>query len=183
MDKFFLDQQATVLVIIDIQEKLAAAMKHKEPVIDNCLHLIELTKILQIPMLLTEQYPKGLGTTLPEIQEVLTDYSPFEKKSFDCCREAGFLEKIASMGRKKMLLTGMEAHVCILQTALGLMKEGYEVQVVRDAVCSRTKKNFKAGIEFMRDAGAVITCTETVLFQLLERAGTESFKIISKRIK
>jgi len=183
MDKFFLSQQEAALVVIDIQEKLAAAMKHKEQVVSNCLHLIELAKILQIPILLTEQYPKGLGTTLPEIQEVLPDYAPFEKTTFDCCREAGFLEKVASTGRKKLLLTGMETHVCVLQTALGLMKEGYAVQVVQDAVCSRSKKNFKAGIEVMRDAGTVITGTETVLFQILERAGTEPFKIISKRIK
>lgn len=183
MDKFFLDQQAAALVVIDIQEKLAAVMKHKEQVVGNCLHLIELARILQIPILLTEQYPKGLGTTLPEIQEVLPDYAPFEKTAFDCCREVGFLEKVASMGRKKLLLTGMETHVCVLQTAVGLMKEGYAVQVVQDAVCSRSKKNFKTGIEFMRNAGAVITGTETVLFQILERAGTEPFKIISKRIR
>jgi len=183
MDKFFLNSQEVALVILDIQEKLAAVMKYKEHVIDNCLHLIELARMLQIPIILTEQYPKGLGTTLPEIQEVLSDYAPFEKTGFDCCREDGFLSLMASKGRKKILLTGMETHVCVLQTALGLMKEGYEVQVVRDAVCSRTKKNFKTGIEFMRNAGAVITGTETVLFQLLERAGTEPFKIISKRIK
>ena len=183
MDKYFLNSQEVALVIIDIQEKLAAVMKYKEQVIDNCLHLIELAKILQIPLLLTEQYPKGLGTTIPEIQEVLPDYAPFQKTAFDCCREAGFLEKIASLGRKKLILTGMETHVCVLQTALGLMKEGYAVQVVQDAVCSRSKKNFKVGIEFMRDSGTVITGTETVLFQLLERAGTEPFKIISKRIK
>ena len=183
MDKYFLNSQEAALVIIDIQEKLAAVMKYKDQVVDNCLHLIELAKILQIPLLLTEQYPRGLGTTIPEIQEVLTDYAPFEKTAFDCCREAGFLEKVASLGRKTLILTGMETHVCVLQTALGLMKEGYAVQVVQDAVCSRSKKNFKIGIEFMRDSGTVITGTETVLFQLLERAGTEPFKIISKRIK
>ena len=94
-----------------------------------------------------------------------------------------FWKRSPQLGRKKLILTGMETHVCVLQTALGLMKEGYTVQVVQDAVCSRSKKNFKAGIEFMRDAGRVITGTETVLFQLLERAGIEPFKIISKRIK
>jgi nicotinamidase-related amidase len=183
MEKFYLEKQEAVLVVIDIQERLAAAMKLKDQVVGNCLHLIELAKIVQIPILLTEQYPKGLGTTLPEIQEVLPDYAPFEKTAFDCCREAGFLEKVAATGRKKLLLTGMETHVCILQTALGLMKEGYTVQVVQDAVCSRSKKNFKTGIEFLRDAGTVITGTETVLFQILERAGSEPFKIISRRIK
>ena len=183
MDKFFLDQQEAVLVIIDIQDKLVAAMKHKDQVVENCLHLIELAKLLEIPILLTEQYPKGLGKTLPEIQEALPEYAPFEKTDFNSCREAGFLEKVAATGRKKLILTGMEAHVCVLQTALGLIKEGYAVHVVQDVVASRYKKNFKVGIEFMRSAGIVITSTEMVLFQLLERSGTEPFKIISKRIK
>jgi isochorismate hydrolase len=183
MNKFFLNEQEAALVIIDIQDKLANVMKHKEQVVENCLHLIELAKILQIPILLTEQYPKGLGTTLPEIQEALPDYAPFEKTDFDSCREEGFLEKVAAMGRRKLILTGMEAHVCVLQTALGLIKAGYAVHVVQDAVASRYKKDFKVGIEFMRSAGIVITSTETVLFQLLERSGTDPFKSISKRIK
>ncbi len=183
MDKYFLNSQETALLIIDIQEKLAAAMKYKEQVVDNVLHLIELAKLLKIPILLTEQYPKGLGKTLPEIQEVLPDYTPFEKTDFDSCREAGFLEKVAATGRKKLVLTGMEAHVCVLQTALGLMKEGYVVHIVQDGIASRFKKNFKIGIGFMRSAGMVITSTEMALFQLLEKSGTEPFKIISKRIK
>jgi nicotinamidase-related amidase len=183
MDKFFLDQQSAALVIIDIQEKLAAVMEHKEQVVENCLHLVELAKLLKIPILLTEQYPKGLGKTLPEIQEVLPAYAPVEKTDFDCCREEGFPEKVASLGRKKLILTGMEAHVCVLQTALGLIKKGYAVHVVQDAIASRYKSNFKVGIEFMRSAGIVITSTEMVLFQLLERSGTEAFKLITKRIK
>jgi nicotinamidase-related amidase len=183
MDQFFINEQDTALLIIDIQDKLAAAMKHKEQVVSNTLHLIELAKLLSIPILLTEQYPKGLGPTVTEIQEALPAYGPFEKLSFDCCQEAGFLEKIASLGKKKLLLTGMEAHICVLQTCLGLMKEGFSVQVIQDAVCSRTKLNFNTGITFMDRAGAVITCTEIVLFQLLRMAGSENFKIISKRIK
>ena len=183
MEKYFLNYQEAALLIIDIQERLAAVMKYKDQVADNCLHLIELAKLLEIPILLTEQYPKGLGKTLPEIQEVLPEYAPFEKTDFNSCREEGFLEKVLSMGRKKLILTGMEAHVCVLQTALGLIKEGYAVHVVQDVVASRYKKNFKVGIELMRSAGTVITSTETVLFQLLERSGTEPFKIISKRLK
>jgi nicotinamidase-related amidase len=183
MDKFLLHQQEVALVIIDIQDKLAAVMKHKDQVVNNCLHLVELARFLQIPILLTEQYPKGLGPTAPEIKEALPEYAPFEKMTFNCCQEAGFLEKVVSTGRKKLLLTGMETHVCVLQTSLGLMKQGYSVQVVQDAVCSRAKNNFRSGLEYMRDAGTVITNTETVLFQILERAGTEAFKVISQRIK
>jgi nicotinamidase-related amidase len=183
MEKFFITENDCALLVIDIQDKLAAAMRHKDQIVNNCLHLIELAKILQIPILVTEQYPKGLGPTLPEIKEALPEYAPFEKLSFDCCQEGGFLEKVASLGRKKLLLTGMETHICVLQTTLGLIKEGYAVQVIQDAVCSRTKNNFSTGLGVMDRAGAVITGTETVLFQLLRKAGTEPFKTISKRIK
>lgn len=182
-DKLLIKKEEAVLVLIDIQDKLAAAMKKKEDVVANCLHLVELAKMLEIPILVTEQYPKGLGPTLEEIRKALPVYEPFEKTAFDCCREIGFIEKVAATGRKKILLTGMEAHICVLQTALGLLQAGYAVQVVRDAVCSRTKDNFRMAIEWLRQAGAVVTGTETVLFQLLEKAGGEAFKVISKRIK
>ena len=183
MDRFFLKAEEAGLIIIDIQERLAASMKHKDQVVANTLHLIETAKLLQIPILLTEQYPKGLGPTLPEVQSVLPAYVPFEKLSFDCCREDNFLEKVAALGRKKWLITGMEAHICVLQTCLGLMRAGYTVQVVQDGICSRSKSNFKTGVALMDRAGAVLTCTEIVLFQLLQKAGSEVFKVISKRIK
>ncbi len=183
MDKFFIDKTEVVLVIVDIQERLAAVMSERKKVVDNCLHLIELAKLLGIPVLLNEQYPKGLGPTVSEIKDALQPYEPLEKLTFSCCKGQAFPDRLAAAGRKKILLVGMETHVCVLQTCIGLLKEGYAVHAVSDAICSRTKDNFQTAIEFMRDAGAVITCTETVLFQLLERAGTEEFKIISKRIK
>jgi nicotinamidase-related amidase len=182
-DKFLIRKDEVALVLIDIQDKLAAAMKKKDEVVANCLHLVELAKLLEIPILVTEQYPQGLGPTVAEIRTALPVYEPFEKTSFDCCREIGFIEKVAASGRKKILLTGMEAHICVLQTGLGLLQSGYAVQVVQDAVCSRTKDNFRIGVEWLRQAGAVVTGTETVLFQLLEKAGGEAFKVISKRIK
>ena len=140
MDKFFINSEEVALIILDMQERLAAAMKTRQQVVDNCLHLIETAKLFQIPILVTEQYPKGLGPTLSEIREALPDYSPFEKISFNCTQETGFLEKVASLGKKKLLLTGMETHICVLQTGLGLMRQGYTVQVIKDAVCSRTKE-------------------------------------------
>jgi isochorismate hydrolase len=183
MDKFLLDKNEVMLVIVDIQERLAAVMPDRQRVVDNCLHLIEVSKLLNIPLLLNEQYPKGLGPTVNDIREALHPYKPLEKLTFSCCRGGSFLEALEASGRKKVILAGMETHVCVLQTVTDLLKEGYPVHVVRDATCSRTLENFNAGSEFMRDAGAVITCTETVLFQLLEKAGTEEFKNISKRIK
>ncbi|HTZ17330.1 MAG TPA: hydrolase [Dissulfurispiraceae bacterium] len=183
MDKFLLSKDNCILVIVDIQERLANAMNVKDSVINNCLHLIELAKMYAIPILLTEQYPKGLGRTVEEIQKAVPDYNPVEKTSFSCCGECGFVDKLRESGRKTVVLTGMETHVCVLQTCIELMKDGLNVHLVKDAVCSRTKENWKTGTEFMRDAGAVITCTETVLFQLLGAAGSEEFRAISKRIR
>jgi nicotinamidase-related amidase len=183
MEKFFLRRDESLLLIIDIQEKLAAVMKMKDAVVGNCLHLIELSKMLHIPVLVTEQYPKGLGHTVEDIRNAIPDYKPAEKMAFSCCEEPAFIEEVKDLDRKTVILTGMETHICVLQTCIGLLHNGFDVHLVSDAVCSRTKANWKTGIEFMRDAGAVITSTETVLFQLLNRAGTEEFRTISKRIK
>jgi nicotinamidase-related amidase len=183
MDKFLLNRDEAVLVIVDIQEKLAVVMGEREKVIRNTLHLIDAARLLRIPILVTEQYPKGLGPTVAEIREALPCYEPVEKLAFSCCGEPGFMKALEATGKRKIILCGMETHVCVLQTCIGSLREGYTVHTVRDAICSRSQENFITGIGFMRDAGAVITGTETVLFQLLERAGTEEFKIISRRIK
>lgn len=182
-NKFFLNKNDTVLVIVDIQDRLAVVMEERQNVISNSLHLIEAAKLLDIPIILTEQYPKGLGPTVNEIREALPSYKPVEKITFSCCGEPAFMNSLSAKGKKKVMLAGMETHVCVLQTCLGLLQEGYAAHVVADAVCSRTEDNFRTGIGFMRDAGAVITCTETVLFQLLEKAGTEEFRMLSKRIR
>ncbi len=183
LDKFFIDRQDTVLLIVDIQEKLAAVMKEKDKVVKNNQHLIELAKMIRLPVMVTEQYPKGLGTTVQDLRDALPFYRPVEKMTFDCCGQPSFLEELKEHNTSNVVLTGMETHICVLQTCIGLLKGGINVHVVQDAVCSRTKENWKTGIEFMREAGAVVTCTETVLFQLLKVAGTEEFKTISKRIK
>jgi nicotinamidase-related amidase len=183
LESFQLDKEEALVLIIDIQERLAPAMKEKDKVVKNCQHLIELAKMYNIPVVMTEQYPKGLGKTIPEIQSLLPDYKPIEKSSFSCCGQSSFPAEIKKTGRKKIIITGMETHVCVLQTVIDLMKHGLAPHVVQDGVCSRSDENWKTGIEFMRDAGAVITCTETVLFQLLKGSGTEEFKKISQRIK
>jgi nicotinamidase-related amidase len=183
MEEFFLDNNNTALLIIDIQEKLAAVMKMKDAVVNKCLHLVELSKMLSIPIVVTEQYPKGLGPTVEPIRNAISDYQPIEKLTFSCCDEPSFMDAIIKLNKKTLIITGMETHICVLQTSIGLLREGFNVHLVEDAVCSRTKENWRVACEFIRDAGAVITCTETVLFQLLKVAGTEEFKIISKRIK
>ncbi len=182
-NKYLLDAQDSVLLIVDVQERLATVMKERDRVVKNCQHLIELAKMIKLPVVVTEQYPKGLGRTVPEIQSVLTEYQPIEKIAFNCCGEPAFVSEIRKLSRKKVIVTGMETHICVLQTTTGLLQDGFLPHVVSDAVCSRTDENRQTGIEYMRDAGAVITCTETALFQLLKVAGTEEFKKISVRIK
>jgi len=183
MDKFMLKQDDSLLIIVDIQERLAVAMSEKERVITNTLHLIEAAKLLGMPLLITEQYSKGLGPTVPEIRNAVQTYAPIEKITFSCCGEQFFMEAVQETGKKQIILIGMETHVCVLQTCIDLLRAEYDVHVVADAVCSRTDANYRTALELMRDAGAVITCTETVLFQLLVKAGTEEFKALSKRIK
>ncbi len=183
LDKFFLDKEDTVLLTVDIQEKLAVVMTEKDRVVRNNLHLIELAKMINMPVMVTEQYPRGLGETVKDIREALPFYRPIEKMTFDCCGQPPFLEELKEHNKRSVVLTGMETHICVLQTCIGLLKGGINVHIVEDAVCSRTKENWKTGVEFMREAGAVVTSTETVLFQLLKVAGTEEFKKISQRIK
>lgn len=183
MDKFMLTKDNSILLVVDVQDKLAVVMNKKQQVTLNTLHLIEAAKLLYVPIIVTEQYPKGLGQTVYDIKEAIPVYQPMEKITFDCCKSDGFLRKIASLKKTHIILTGMETHVCVLQTCLSLLKENYSVHLVSDAVCSRKKDDYLTGRELMRSAGAVITCTETVLFQLLEKAGTHEFKILSQRIK
>jgi nicotinamidase-related amidase len=183
MEKFLLRRDEAVLVAVDIQERLAAVMEMRQRVVENVLHLMEAASLLQIPVIVTEQYPKGLGPTVEKIRGALPSYAPFEKLAFGCCDEPRFLDIVKESGRSKVILTGMETHVCVYQTCLGLLRAGYPVHLVRDAACSRTRENYLTGLELARDAGAVVSSTEVVLFKLLERAGTEEFKAISKRIK
>ena len=183
MEKFFLEQNNTALLIIDVQERLAKVMKVKETVVANCVHLVEVAKTYDMPVLVTEQYPKGLGPTVEEIRNAVPGYRPVEKLTFSCCEEQSFLDELRRLNRKHIILAGMETHVCVLQTGISLLRKGFHVHLVKDAVCSRAKENWKTGIGFLRDAGAVITCTETVLFQILKIAGTEEFKALSRRIK
>lgn len=183
IENFQLHRDGTIFLVVDIQERLAAVMPEREKVEANAKRLIEGARVLGVPLLHTEQYPRGIGPTVATLREAIGGPAPVEKITFDCCRESSFLPPLAAAGRKNVVLCGMETHICVLQTCLGLLARGFVVHVVADAVCSRDADNKRVGLEFMRDAGAVITGTETVLFQLLERAGTPEFKSVQQLIK
>jgi isochorismate hydrolase len=138
---------------------------------------------MAIPILMTEQYPKGLGQTVSEIKMELESIVPVEKVSFSCCGVETFNEKLDQTGRKQVILTGIETHVCVLQTAYDLIQKGYEVHGVADAICSRRKLDWKIGLRWMEKRGAMISTTEIIAFQLLKEAGTEEFRGLSKLLK
>jgi nicotinamidase-related amidase len=175
----------TALLIVDMQEKLLRAMPDgpREQMVRNAGILIEAARRLNLPILASEQYPKGLGHTLPEIRELLGDVEPVEKMAFSCLGEEAFCRRLEETGRRTFLLTGVENHVCVLQTALDLVAAGRNVLLARDATCSRTKANWKTGCEVMAAGGVQVSSTETLVFQLLREAGTEAFKALSKLIR
>jgi nicotinamidase-related amidase len=172
-----------VLAIVDIQEKLLPAIFEKERVLQNAVRLARGAAALRVPIIVTEQYRKGIGATLAEVAAAVPDFAPIEKLAFSACGAAGFLEALTSRGAKDVLLCGIEAHVCVCQTCLDLLDAGFRVFVVADAISSRTPENHRLAVERMRAAGAVIVSTEMALFELLERAGTEEFKQILPLIK
>lgn len=180
-----LTREDSLLLVVDVQERLFAAMdpEHRERVARNIKILAVAAKRLGLPLMATEQYPKGLGHTLPEIKDSLGDVAPIEKVSFSCCGTHGFTEQLTAAGKAQIILTGMEAHVCVLLTALDLLASGYAVHVVADAVCSRSRENWRIALNQLRQANAIVTSTETVLFQLLRRADTEDFKALQPLVK
>ncbi|OHB32643.1 MAG: hydrolase [Desulfuromonadaceae bacterium GWB2_53_15] len=184
-DRFFLERDKAVLVVIDVQEKLCLAMDHKVlgKLTKNIGILLESAAEMNVPVLVTEQYVKGLGATLAELKEKSATASFYEKMSFSSCGSPEFVETLKASGRTQIIVTGMETHVCVLQTVIELRDAGFEVHVVKDAVMSRDKRNWQTAIEAMTLTGAVPTCTESVMFQLLKVAGTEEFKKLCKLVR
>ncbi|NOQ42272.1 MAG: isochorismatase family protein [Desulfuromusa sp.] len=183
-DKFWLDAEKAILVVIDVQEKLVPAM-NQDLYRQLLLHanlLIEGFKALDLPIIATEQYSKGLGHTVTELNGATEQYC-IEKMAFSCCGEESFIAALEKSGAKQVLIAGMESHVCVFQTVLDLLDRGYIVHLVSDAVSSRFKSDYDNAISTAARAGAVITTTETALFQLVKVAGTDGFKAISKLVR
>lgn len=181
-----LGREHTALVLIDMQERLFPAMdsEHREEVMRNLKVLAATARRLQLPTLVTEQYPKGLGHTLPEMKEALPPgLEPIEKVAFSCWGVETFRSRLTASGARQILLGGIEAHVCVLMSALDLLAAGYGVHVVADAVTSRTQANWRLAMAHLRQAGAVVTTTETALFQLLRQADTDEFRELARLIR
>jgi nicotinamidase-related amidase len=174
-----LDPERTTLVVVDVQEGFRKAIPEFDRIAKATATLIEAARILGVPVVLTEQYPKGLGETAPEVAEHLPeDTVPLEKVVFSAAEAEGFdLE-----GRDQVLICGIETHVCVSQTAIDLLEGGTEVHLVLDAVGSRTGENYRVGLHKMERAGAIVTSVEAALFELLGRAGTDDFKEIQRLI-
>ncbi len=178
--KYELNKDDTILVVIDVQEKLMKAMSQSEKVYKNTNLLLTAAKTMNIPVIITEQYPHGLGSTVDEIKDNLPEHKYIEKVKFSAFEG---LQEFLDGSRKTVLITGSETHICVYQTTRDLVKAGYNVHVVKDAVCSRFKENHQSGLQLMNDLGAVITNTETILFDLLKEAGGPAFKVISPLLK
>jgi len=172
------------LAVIDIQEKLLPAIWEKERLVRNSQLLIRLAEMMSIPVIATTQYVKGLGQIVPEIASLLPDTNPMDKLEFGCFGNGEFCSAVSRLaGRNTLLLCGMETHICVLQTALGALNQGLNVHVAADAVSSRAELNWKLGLERMRDAGAVISSTEMMMYELMGKSGTPVFKEMLKFIK
>jgi nicotinamidase-related amidase len=178
-----LTRARAALVVVDVQERLLPAIFEKERVLENTLRLIRGAGVLQVPVIATEQYRKGLGPTVPEVAAAIPGFAPMEKVAFSACGAAGFVPALREKKASDVVLCGIEAHVCVLQTCLDLLDEGFRVFVASDAVSSRTPGNARLGLNRMHAAGAVIASTEMVLFELLEKAGTDEFKQVLALVK
>lgn len=177
-----IDKNTTAFIQIDIQEKFKPAIYKMDEVISNAKILVESSQALNVPIVVTEQYPKGLGKTVEEI--ILPENTPIiEKLHFSCFGNQEFNKKIKELKLKSIIIFGVEAHVCLLKTALDALKQNLEVYLVADAVSSRTPENKALAIERMRQSGAFIVSTEMILFQMLDYSGTDDFKVVSKLIK
>lgn len=176
-------EEEIVLLIIDFQEKLIRAMHDKENLINNTVKLIKGAKILGIPILWTEQNPENLGPTIPEISELLTDIEPIKKLSFSCCGEDEFNRALEELEKDEALVTGIESHVCVYQTAMDLLELGMEAHIVTDAVSSRNPSDKNVALQRCSGYGASVTTVEIALFEALKTAENEKFKEILQVIK
>ena len=182
MNLGLLQKETTALLVIDVQERLMPVIHGQEQIFSSVNKLLRGAEILGLETIITEQYPKGLGNTCKEV-EIGENKTLIEKVCFSCMQSEPVTEQLKLTNKKSLIICGVESHICVLKTTLDALKQGYEVHVVADAVSSRTAENKQIALDRMRQAGAFITSVEMVLFMLLDKAGTDEFKAISKLIK
>lgn len=180
MTSHLLTSENTIFLIIDLQEKLLPKIFEFERVTANCILLIKFAQNIGIPLLVTTQYERGLGPTVVKIKDALSEVNPVDKVEFGCFDNERFLEQVRAFGhsRNTVVLCGIESHICLTQTALGALEKGYNVHVASDATSSRTQWNWKIGLDRMSQAGAVISSTEMILYEILRRSDSAEFKAI-----
>jgi len=178
-----LKSEQTALLIIDIQERILPVINNHQLVVDNTLKLIKGFKVLSLPIYFTEQYPKGLGPTTKPILDELGNIKPFDKMSFSCSGAGELFEELNKKNLSQIVVCGIEAHVCVQQTVLDLIENGFQVNLAADAVSSRKEMDYKTALKRMGDHGTEITTTESILFELLNICGTPRFKEVSKIVK
>jgi nicotinamidase-related amidase len=180
-----LDPEQCALVVVDIQEKLLPPIFHKEDLVRNSKLLIRAAGVLNIPAIVSTQYAKGLGRTVPEIASLLPETEAIDKDRFSCFGSEVFCTLLKRLpgNRNTLLLCGMESHICVMQTALAALREGYLVHVASDAVSSRTEWNWKIGLERMRSSGAVISSTEMMIYELMRSSSSPAFKEMLPHLK
>jgi nicotinamidase-related amidase len=172
-----LARERATLVVVDLQTKLVPAVVEHERLVKNGVLLLRLARVLQLPVVLTTQYSKGLGPALPEVLAEAPGVVPVDKASFSCFGDQGFLDRLRSLaGRGQLLVAGVESHICVAQTVLGALAAGYQVHVASDAVSSRSTDNHRVGLARMERAGALLSSTEMAAYELLERSDVEAFK-------
>lgn len=175
----------SALIVVDVQERLFTVMdaERRDEFVANVKILVAAAARLGIPILVTEQYPKGLGHTLPELAALLKDVDVVEKTAFSCCGAPGFVERLRVLDADQVLLAGIESHVCVLLTALDLARLGFRTAIAADATCSRRRESRELGLAQARQEGVIVTSTETAVFSWLGRADTDAFREITKLLK
>ena len=184
IEAFRLERTRTSLVVIDVQQRLVPTMPPDvyADVLKNIGFMVKCCEVLEVPVTVTEQYPKGLGHTVPELTGA-GGQPVVEKVSFGCCGEPIFNERLDLLDRPQILVAGMEAHVCVYQTVLGLLEAGYQVHLLRDAIVSRGETDYLNALDLARQAGAIVTTVETAAFQMLQTASAPEFKAVSALVK
>ena len=183
MHPHLLQRESAVLVIVDVQDRLHAEVIRRDAVASNIVRLAEAAKVLKLPVVVTEHAVKAFGPTIEPVRAALAEYAPVHKIAFSCFGSDEFRGKLESLGRRQVVIAGYETHVCTCQTALDAVAAGYSVHLVRDATSCRSEENYATGLEKMAGAGVIPASAETVIFELLQRAGTDEFRALLPVIK